>query len=87
MNRFSVRCTVKLASQKKLAPPLEWSPGQDWIASSIVKTGFPSVLQAASVALIALAAALVAQRAAPTPVLANCFGYGGEQASFLLEAV
>lgn len=43
-----------------------------------------NLFAAAAGVQVALAAALVAQRTAP--VLANCFGYGSEHASFLLEA-
>jgi 3-oxoacyl-[acyl-carrier-protein] synthase II len=46
-----------------------------------------NLFAAAAGVQVALAAALAAQRNASSSVLANCFGYGSEQASFLLEAV
>jgi 3-oxoacyl-[acyl-carrier-protein] synthase II len=51
------------------------------------KTCLGNLFAAAAATQVALAARLASRESGRRQVLANCFGYGSEQASFLLEAV
>jgi len=57
------------------------------VSTARPKTCLGNLFAAAAAVQVALAAALASRASARQQVLANCFGHGSEQASFLLEAV